>query len=327
MVRPLRIEFDGAWYHVMNRGLEKRDIFRDDADRSVFFELLGEISETFALCIHAYSLMDNHYHLLVETPHAQLGRAMRHLNGVYTQRFNRRWRRDGPLFRGRYKALLADETRLFELIQYIHLNPVAAGMTQSVDEHPWTSHHAYLHPAKRPAWLMTTALSKALRCSTDKFRKHSNETRRSEAFIRLKDAIEDGAVVLGRKGFQEWLYQNHVPPHKKTHREFSSQQKRAAVRPTVKDILGTVATVFNTSVGKLITPSRHGKREDRAFAAYFLRSLAGLKQEEIARRMNFTSAYASAQVLHRMKCQLRNDPKLNRIVTRIHASLLSTVKT
>src|SRR3990167_9991938 len=108
MARPLRIEYPNAWYHVMNRGLGRRNIFLDDSDRHTFFGLLSDLSEIFSIEIHGYSLMDNHYHLLVRTPKPNLGRAMRHLNGVYTQKYNRNHHIDGPLFRGRYKARIVE---------------------------------------------------------------------------------------------------------------------------------------------------------------------------------------------------------------------------
>lgn len=156
MARPLRIEFPGAWYHVMNRGLGRRQIFQSDDDRQRFLDLLGETFQIFQIEIHAYSLMDNHYHLLVHTPLGGLGRAMRHLNGIYTQRFNKALKTDGPLFRGRYKALLVEsEEYLTELVRYIHLNPVKAGLCIDPKEHPWTSHVSYLQPKKKPSWLMT----------------------------------------------------------------------------------------------------------------------------------------------------------------------------
>src|SRR3990167_2207194 len=156
MPRSLRIEFNGAWHHVMNRGLGRRSIFASDKDRQSFFKLLGDISESFRVEVHAYSMMDNHYHLLIHTPEGKLSRAMRHLNGVYTQIHNKRNQTDGPLFRGRYKALLVDsDDYLLELVRYIHLNPVEARLCDHPQKHVWTSHLAYLDTAKRPEWLKT----------------------------------------------------------------------------------------------------------------------------------------------------------------------------
>lgn len=151
MARPLRIEYPGAWYHVMNRGLARTNIVRSDKDRQLFLDLLSESSQLFGIQIHAYSLMDNHYHLLVNTPTTGLARAMRHLNGLFTQKVNKNWKSDGPLFRGRYKAIVVDSDEyLLELVRYIHLNPVEAGFYPKSIDHQWTSHRAYMMREKRP---------------------------------------------------------------------------------------------------------------------------------------------------------------------------------
>ena len=127
MTRPLRIEYEGAWYHVMNRGANRQTVFATERDRLAFLALLGEVSEMFAVEVHVFCLMGNHYHLLLHTPRGNLGGAMRHLNGVYTQRHNRAAGRDGPLFRGRYKAILLDaDAWLLQVSRYVHRNPLEA---------------------------------------------------------------------------------------------------------------------------------------------------------------------------------------------------------
>ena len=122
MSRPLRIEYPGAWYHVMNRGNNFQKIFLDDADKKQFLKLLGETCEMWKIRVHAYCLMDNHYHVLIETPVIGLSRAMRHLNGIYTQRFNRKNKRDGVLFRGRYRAILV-QSKNFGVITNFGVTP------------------------------------------------------------------------------------------------------------------------------------------------------------------------------------------------------------
>ncbi len=125
MARPLRINYEGAWYHVMNRGIERRDVFLDDDDRRVFLRLLSDLEENFGVEVHAYCLMDNHYHLVVHTPKANLSRAMRWLGQLYSQAFNRRYGRVGPLFQGRFKSKPVDpDGWLLELSIYVHLNPL-----------------------------------------------------------------------------------------------------------------------------------------------------------------------------------------------------------
>lgn len=152
MARPLRIEFPGALYHVTSRGNARQAILVDDRDRAAFLAVLETAVERFAWLCHAYCLMDNHYHLLVETPEGNLGRGMRHLNGLYTQRFNRRHGRVGHLFQGRYKAILVDrEGYLLELCRYVVLNPVRAGVVPEPGAYRWSSFRATagLEPAPR----------------------------------------------------------------------------------------------------------------------------------------------------------------------------------
>lgn len=154
MSRPLRVLYPNAWYHVMNRGAGKKDIFKNNLHRNIFLETLEECHDMFNLNIHAYCLMGNHYHLLVSTPDANLSRAMRHINGVYTQRYNRHTKTDGPLFRGRYKAqLIEDDCYRLIVSRYIHLNPVEANIVETAHDYRWSSYRAYLGITKKPEWL------------------------------------------------------------------------------------------------------------------------------------------------------------------------------
>jgi REP-associated tyrosine transposase len=156
MSRPLRIEFPGAWCHVMNRGAGYRNIFTNDTHRLLFLDLLSQITKMFQVEIHGFCLMDNHYHLLIHTPEGNLQRAMRHLNGVYTQRYNRLEDTDGPLFRGRYKSILIQpDAYLLNVSRYIHLNPVAAELTPYAQEYQWSSYLAYIGVEATPEWLQT----------------------------------------------------------------------------------------------------------------------------------------------------------------------------
>jgi REP element-mobilizing transposase RayT len=162
MARPLRLEFAGALYHVTSRGDGREDIFRASGDRLVFFEVLAGVCGRLNWMVHAYCLMTNHYHLLVETPDANLARGMRELNGVYTQRFNRIYGRVGHVFQGRYKAILVQkETYLLELARYVVLNPVRAGMVPSPGEYRWSSYRAMIGEEVAPDWLETRSILRA----------------------------------------------------------------------------------------------------------------------------------------------------------------------
>ena len=154
MARPLRIEFPNALYHITSRGNRGEDIYLSDQDRGAFLNILQQVRERYNWVCHSYCLMSNHYHLLVETPEANLSRGMRHLNGVYTQRFNHAHRRDGHLFQGRYKAILVQkDAYLLELSRYIVLNPVRAGMVRSARDWRWSNYRATAGMAAVPDWL------------------------------------------------------------------------------------------------------------------------------------------------------------------------------
>ncbi len=156
MARPLRIEYPGAVYHITTRGNAYQDIFLDAVDREKFLEILAQTIERFNWGCHAYCLMTNHYHLLIETIDPTLSRGMRQLNGVYTQAFNRRHDRVGHVFQVRYKAILVEkEAYLLELARYIVLNPVRAKMVKAPEEWNWSSYRATAGLDKAPSFLPT----------------------------------------------------------------------------------------------------------------------------------------------------------------------------
>jgi putative transposase len=154
MARPLRIEYPHAVYHVTSRGDARRSIFRDDEDKERFLAILGIVTKRYHWLCHAYCLMDNHYHLLIETPEANLSRGMRQLNGVYTQSYNRRHRRPGHVFQGRFKAILVEkESYLLELCRYVVLNPVRAKIVKNPRDWRWSSYPATVGLQPVPEWL------------------------------------------------------------------------------------------------------------------------------------------------------------------------------
>lgn len=156
MSRPLRIIEPGLWHHVMNRGASGTPIFLDDRDRHAFLDLVEECARRWRVRTAALCLMDNHYHLLVCDDQGMLSRAMRHLDGVYTQRFNRRYERDGSLMRGRFHDRLVEtDGYVLEVVRYIHTNPIRAGLVSRAAEYRWSSHRAYVN-AESPAWLDKT---------------------------------------------------------------------------------------------------------------------------------------------------------------------------
>lgn len=156
MARPLRIEYPGAVYHLTSRGNAGEPVFRDDKDRALFLDILSVAISRFSWLCHGYCLMDNHYHLLVETPQANLSLGMRHLNGAYALDFNAKHKRFGHLFQARFKAILVEkEAHLLELSRYVVLNPVRARMAESPRDWTWSSYRAMIGLESAPSFLTT----------------------------------------------------------------------------------------------------------------------------------------------------------------------------
>ncbi|GBE06280.1 transposase IS200 like protein [bacterium BMS3Abin10] len=161
MARPLRIEYDGAVYHITSRGNAKRPIFKEDNDRTKFLETLQKVNKRYNWLCHAYCLMTNHYHLVVETPDGNLSKGMRQLNGIYTQTFNKEHNKVGHLFQGRYKAVLIQkDSHLMEVLRYAVLNPVRAKLVEKPEQWKWSSYKATAgrqkpHPCLTTDWILS----------------------------------------------------------------------------------------------------------------------------------------------------------------------------
>jgi REP element-mobilizing transposase RayT len=206
MARPLRIEYPGAVYHVTSRGNARQAIFRDDRDRQSLLDVLASVVGRAKWLCHAYCLMENHYHLLVETPEGNLSRGMRQLNGVYTQAFNRRHGTVGHVFQGRFKAILVErESHLLELCRYVVLNPVRAGVAKAAGQYPWSSYRATVGRVRRPAFLTVEWVLG--QCG----KRTGEAQRRYRDFVREGLAAETpwrglaGQVLLGLDAFVERL--------------------------------------------------------------------------------------------------------------------------
>ncbi len=286
MSRPLRLDYPGAIHHVMNRGASRQSIFPELEDRALFLNVLSKTVRQWKIRVHAYSLMDNHYHLLVETPLGNLSRAMRYLKGTYTQYFNRQHRRDGALMRGRFKSILVHKDSYFlELIRYIHLNGVRAFLYPGPHFDPNGSHQHYLHPTHAPDWLTRdTALAffasdpRGAIPALDAFVKEGI----SEEVIKILDG-KKWPALLGTKEFVKRIRDSMIRlkpvepemPQEKPLRRLASPRK----------VLKTVMNVFNVSLRNILKRHDHRKNEARRAAIYFLRRASHLTYEEIGRWM------------------------------------------
>lgn len=176
MGRSLRIEYPGAFYHVTSRGNERKEVFKSNKDREQFLSYLESAVVRYGAVIHAYCLMSNHYHLLLETPSANLSKIMQHINGAYTNYFNAKRKRVGHLFQGRFKAIVIEaDTYLLNLSRYIHLNPVRAKIVISPDEYAWSSYLNYIGTRKCPDWLTTDFVLERLGVVAGSYREFTEE--------------------------------------------------------------------------------------------------------------------------------------------------------
>ncbi len=206
MPRKLRIEFEGAIYHVMNRGDRREAIFRDDGDRKRFLQTLGEACAKTDWQVHSFCLMENHFHLVVETPRANLVAGMKWFLGTYTGRFNRRHKLSGHLFSGRYKALVVDAASpgyFREVCEYVHLNPVRAKLLsvgQALRDYAWSSYAEYLKPPRqRWPWLRVERLFGEMDIPKDSAAGRRHFERRMERRRQQEDGKEDWAEI--RRGW------------------------------------------------------------------------------------------------------------------------------
>ena len=203
MARPLRIEFPGAIYHVTSRGDRREVIFEDDADRHRWLAVLAQAASRFDAQVLAYCLMGNHYHVVLHTRQANLSQLMRHLNGVYTQAYNRQHGVVGHLFQGRFKAILVDrEAYLLTLCRYVELNPVRASLCKTAADWPWSSYRAHAGLADTPQWLDTDGLHGFL--LGHEVRHAQDRQRAAERYAALVDSAPD--LQIWAEGLRQQIY-------------------------------------------------------------------------------------------------------------------------
>lgn len=280
MARPLRIEFPGALYHVTVRGNARQDIFLDDEDRQRFLGVLERAVSRFHLLLHAYCLMNNHFHLVVETPEANLSKAMRQINGVYTQAFNRRHGRVGHVLQGRFKAIVVDrDSYLLELCRYVVLNPVRARSTRQPDTYPWSSYRATAGLAPTPAFLTVDWLLSQFG------RQRPAAQRRYRAFVAEGLGHESpwehvqGQVLLGSERFVE-----HLVPGLRDKRPFKEipRQQRFAARPKLSQLFSTRSRADRTRRNEAIRRAH----QEHGYSLSEIGRVVGLHYSTISRIVN-----------------------------------------
>ncbi len=322
MSRPLRIEYPDAWYHVMNRGRRSEEIFSDKQDYNTFLELIRESVEMWNVRVGAYCLMTNHYHMLIQTPEANLSRCMRHINGVYTQRFNKYHHCDGQLFRGRYKSILVDaDSYLLQMVRYIHRNPLRAGLVGKLDEYNWSSHKGYMSNDRKWAWLHKGFILSML---TD----NKKQWRRSyKQFISMEDTEEISRIFergkmplfLGRERFIKWVKDRFF--HEKKHKEVPESSALAPEMETIKEV---VCKVYHINKSDLLASKRGVFNEPRNVAIYLSRRLRYNGLDEICKGFNMSRYSSASSAIERMKNKLSKNRGIRNRVEKIKLQLIKS---
>ena len=237
MARPLRLEFEGALYHITSRGNARESIFLDNGDRARFLEILGNVVDRFGWICHAYCLMTNHYHLLIETPDADLSRGMHLLNGVYTQWFNHRYDRVGHLFQGRFKAILVEkDTHLLELVRYVVLNPIRAKTVRNVRDWPWSSYRATAGQAEAPGFLTIGWILSQFDLDPERAVRAYRRFVQQGRGVHVWDELRAGSL-LGTDGFVDQL--RPLLKEKPVDPEYRKRERFVA-RPSLEELFGDV---------------------------------------------------------------------------------------
>jgi len=331
MSRPLRIEYPNAWYHVMNRGANKQKIFCCEKHYHLFLDLLSEIHNRYQVEIHAYCLMPNHYHLLICTPLPNLSRAMRHLDGLYTQRYNSMQKSDGPLFRGRYKSIIIEANNyLLRLSRYIHMNPVVANIIKKPKDYLWSSYSAYIKSKKCPRWLNTKATlnqfgSKMQKQKYRLFIEEGIDNEMHSFFNKVKVLPIMGSEAFTKTISEKYLRDKKLLPEINEH-------KLLANTIDVNFIIKSISAHYKINANDLLTSKRSNGNKPRTVAIYLACKISGEKLPAIAEQFSLKSYSSISQSYYRTSKSIKNDKNLEKEIIFLEEMLLeqfpmSNVKT
>jgi REP element-mobilizing transposase RayT len=316
MTRAWRIEYEGALYHVLSRGNEKRPIVFDDRDRKMFIDTIKQMSERFEIDVFAYVLMDNHYHLLIRTRRANLSKSMQWFGVTYTNRFNIRHARSGHLFQGRFKSIVVEnDAYLLQLSYYIHRNPLRAGRVNRLAFYKWSSYRAYAYGQAIPQWLHTDMILSQFSNVKDrhgayrqKVQSYSNE----EAC--LWENLRHG-MMFGTKSFSEKIKRRYLPDT--PHAEIPAQKH-------LKKNIDADAVIIEAAKLLNCDPQRYRKADriasadklNRDILIYLLWHMGALTNQQIGEKFGLTYSAVSRRVSI-LKELLKNDPALHEKINKI----------
>lgn len=310
MARPLRITYPGAFYHITSRGNELKLIFLSKRDREKFLEYLESASERYNAIIHVYCLMDNHYHLLLETPSGNLPQIMRHINGAYTTYFNVKHDRAGHLFQGRYKAILVEQDEYAkELSRYIHLNPVRAGIVDLPEGYEWSSYLSYIGKKQKFKWLYTDFIygnfGKTKSSSEKQYQIFVTSLVNSEYDSPLNNVV--ASTILGQSDFVSDIKEKHLTD-KKIDREI----------PALKELADNISVdSINKEVDRFFSDQT---RLSKNIKIYLTKKFTGKQLKEIGEEFGIGESGVS-QSCRRFSQQIERNKKIKKKVERIIKTL------
>jgi REP element-mobilizing transposase RayT len=282
MARPWRIQYEGAIYHIMSRGVGRGKIFLTDDDYSKFLEYVERAKEKYDLDIFAFVLMSNHYHIFLRTNEPNLSRTMQWIQTAYSIYYNRKHNRSGHLFQGRYKSIIVGEESYWHVLSlYIHLNPLRAGIIEELSKYKWSSYHDYVKTRKVHKWVNSEAV-------LDSFGRNKQDSRKEyRKLIREISGKEEDflehikyGMILGNDKFVEWVQRKFIDRAEKEDAELP-QKKRIGDEGVVKKVTEEIIRNYKIKKSTLLQRKRHIPFEARDVGMYILKKYTGLKNKEI----------------------------------------------
>jgi REP element-mobilizing transposase RayT len=323
MARPLRVEYPGAYYHVINRGNNQEKIFLNDRDKEKFLEYLAKANQRFSIIFHTYCLMSNHFHLLVETQEPNLSMAMQWINVSYATYFNRKRGRHGHLFQGRFKAILIDaDEYLKHLSRYIHLNPVRAKMVPTPSEYQWSSYPAFIGELEAAPFLETDWL-------LSNFGKSKKKARRN-----YKDFVEGADIktienphrqvtegfILGDLDFVNWVKETFLSS-RQDEKEIP-QLKKLKPKVQLETIVNAVCEEFACEAEQIIAKGRK-KNKAREVAIHLARDLSGMSCKQLGFYFGGVSGALITIMFNRIVQEAMQNRRFNHRIEKIKKQILN----
>jgi REP element-mobilizing transposase RayT len=308
MARPLRIEYEGALYHVTARGNERGKIFFTKTDYRRFREYLADAQVKYGFVIHCHVLMTNHYHLLIETPDKNLSKIMHHLNSSYTTYINIKRKRSGHLFQGRYKAILVDkDSYLLELSRYMHLNPVRANMVERPEEYPYSSYAAYISGTDE--LVMVASVLSMLSKNTIAARKKYQAFVESALGVQIESPFNNvyGGMILGSSAFIKSTLKQIED--ELLNKEETSHRKALRVSHGFDEIIVIVCERNGVTRENLMSSDRNDLRK---MCIYLMKRYAAVTNRQIGELLGGMSGFAVAKAYQRMMMDLKTDTSLKK---------------